>query len=144
MRRRDGSAAGSLGFSQVDEPASSRANSPGSEIATNVVTSHTTTVAATQDASPWMASPSVNAEAKPNATSVKASAAPPRNSDAYPCGNFKINKDRIDCATENTTTATMNPDTDTETPGTTHAAISSPIAHDPRSATVRSRIRIMT
>src|SRR6478736_2196920 len=71
---------------------------------------------------------------------VNARPAPPRSSDAYPWGNFKINSDRITCATENTTTPTMNPDTDNETPGTTHAATSSPIAHDPRSTTARSRI----
>src|SRR5258705_5191549 len=63
-----------------------------------------------------------------------------RSSDAYRWGNFKINSDRIAWDTENTTTATMNPDTDSETPGTTHAATSSPIAHDPRSTTARSRI----
>lgn len=43
-------------FGQV-ERASSRANSSGSEIAPTVVTSHTTTVAATQDAMPRMVSP---------------------------------------------------------------------------------------
>ena len=43
-------------FGQV-EPTSSRANSSGSEIAPTVVTSHTTTVVATQDAMPWMVSP---------------------------------------------------------------------------------------
>ena len=59
-------------------------------------------------------------------------------------GNFKINRDRIACATEKTTAATMNPDTDNETPGTTHAATSSPIAHDPSSTTARSRICLMT
>src|SRR5262245_43444525 len=34
----------------------------------------------------------------------------------------------------------MNPGTDNETPGTIHAATSSPIAHDARSATARNRI----
>src|SRR6266404_5069313 len=74
---------------------------------------------------------------------VNARPVPPRSSDAYPWGNFKINSDRIACATENTTTATMSPDNDNETPGTTHAATSSPIAHDPRSTTARSRICLM-
>ena len=74
---------------------------------------------------------------------VNARPVPPRSSDAYPWGNFKINRDTIACAIENTTTATMNPDNDNETPGTTHAATSSPIAHDPRSTTARSRICLM-
>ena len=39
------------------EPASSRANSSGSEIAPTVVTSHTKTVVANQDAMPRMVSP---------------------------------------------------------------------------------------
>src|SRR5947209_18990306 len=39
--------------------------------------------------------------------------------------------------------ATTNPDNDNETPGTTHAATSSPIAHDPKSTTARSRICVM-
>src|ERR1700682_2365493 len=71
---------------------------------------------------------------------VNARPVPPRSSDAYPWGNFKINTDRIACATENTTTATMSPDNDNETPGTTPAATRSPIAHDPRSTAARSTI----
>src|ERR1700692_3748040 len=74
---------------------------------------------------------------------VNARPVPPRSSDAYPWGHFKIHSDTIACATDNTTTATMNPDNDNETPGTTHAATSSPIAHDPRSTTARSRICLM-
>src|SRR6185437_7326102 len=37
----------------------------------------------------------------------------------------------------------MNPGTDNETPGTIRAATSSPIAHDARSTTARSRICLM-
>ena len=122
------------------EPAASRTSASGSEIAPTVVTSHTTIVAANQDATPRMLSPWVNSEARLSATRVNARPVPPRSSDAYARGNFKINSDRIACATENNTTATMNPDGDTETPGTTQAATSSPIAHDVRSTTARTRV----
>jgi hypothetical protein len=90
-----------------------------------------------------MVSPCVHTEARLNATMVNTRPVPPSTSAAYSRGNFKINTDRSACAAENTTTATMNPDTDNETPGTTHAATSSPIAHDPRSTTARSRICLM-
>jgi hypothetical protein len=108
-----------------------------------VVTSHTTSVVATQDAMPRTVSPCVTAVARINAKTVNARPLPPRRSDAYPWGNFKHNKDSAACATENTTTATMNPDTDNETPGITHPATSSPIAHDPSSRTARNRICLM-
>src|SRR5882757_6925096 len=108
-----------------------------------VVTSHTTSVVATQDAMPRTVSPCVTAVASINAKTVNARPVPPRGSDAYPCGNFKHLTDSDAGTTENTTTATMNPDTDNETPGITHAATSSPIAHDPRSRTARIRICLM-
>jgi hypothetical protein len=109
-------------------------------IAPIVVTSHTTTVVANQDAMPSIVSPCVNTDARINATIVNTKPVPPRSSDAYRWGSFKIDKDSIDCVTANTTTATMNPGTDNETLGTIHAATSSPIAHDARSKTARSRI----
>src|SRR6185503_13813611 len=121
------------------EPTPSLMRSSGSVIAPIVVTSHTTTVVANQDATPPIVSPCVNTDARINATIVNAKPVPPRSTDAYRWGNFKIGKDRIACVTANTTTATMNPDTDNETPGTIHAATSSPIAHDARSTTARSR-----
>jgi hypothetical protein len=37
----------------------------------------------------------------------------------------------------------MNPDTDSETPETTHVATSNPIAYDPTSATACGRICVM-
>src|ERR1700757_1527610 len=129
-------------FGQV-KPTALRGNRSVSEIAPIVVTSHTTTVVAAQDAMPLMVSPRVNSAARNSATRVNARPVPPRSSDAYPWGSFKQNSDRIACATENNTTATMNPDTDTETPGTTQAAPSNPIAHDPRSTSARSRICLM-
>jgi hypothetical protein len=115
-------------------------SSSGSVIAPIVVTSHTTTVVASQDAMPSIVSPCVNTDARINATIVNANPVPPRSSDAYRWGSFKIDKDSIASVTANTTTATMNPGTDNETLGTTHAATSSPIAHDARSKTARSRI----
>src|SRR3984885_6163230 len=136
----DGSTAHRLGQAG---PAPWRPNSSGSETAPIVVRSHTTSVGATQDAMPRTVSPCVTAVARINAKTVNARPVPPRSSDAYPWGNFKINKDSVACATANTTTATMNPDTDNETPGITHAATSSPIAHDPRSRTARNRICLM-
>ena len=78
-----------------------------------------------------MVSPCVHTEARLNASMVNTRPVPPSISAAYSRGNFKMIRDRSACAAENTTTATMNPDTDNETPGTTHAATSSPIAHDP-------------
>ena len=130
-------------FGQV-EPAPSRMSSSGSVIAPIVVTSHTTTVVASQDAMPSIVSPCVNADARINATIVNAKPVPPRSSDAYRWGNFKIDTDRIASVTANTATATMNPGTDNETLGTIHAATDSPIAHDARSTNVRSRSRLLT
>src|ERR1700722_20218316 len=124
-------------------PAPWRPNPSGSETAPMVVTSHTTSVVATQDAMPRTVNPCVTPVARISAKTVNARPVPPRSSDAYPWGNFKINKDSVACATANTTTATMNPDTDNETPGITHAATSSPIDHDPRSRTARNRICLM-
>jgi hypothetical protein len=121
----------------------SPANTSGSEIAPIVVTSHTTSVVANQEGKPSMVSPCVDAAARPNARMVTARPLPPRSNDAYPWGNFKINNDRIRCAAENTRTATMNPDADIDTRGTTHAATNSPIANDPRSTTARARFRLM-
>src|ERR1700744_2626789 len=118
-------------------------NNSGRETAPIVVTSHTTRVVATQDAMPRRVSPCVTAVARINAKTVNARPVPPRSSDAYPWGNFKINNDSTACATENTPTATMDPDTDNEPPGTTLAATSSPVAHDPRSRTARNRICLM-
>src|SRR6202000_3051308 len=127
-----GSKRGSRLFGQAG-PAPWRPNSSGSETAPIVVTSHTTSVAATQDAMPRTVSPCVTAVARINAKTVNARPLPPRSSDAYPWGNFKHNKDSAACPTENTTTPTTNPDADNETPGITHAATNSPIAHHARS-----------
>src|SRR5690242_1523004 len=87
-----------------------------------------------------MVSPCVNTEARLNATTVNTRPVPPNSSAAYSRGNFKINRDSIACAAENTATATMNPGTDNETPGTTQAATSSPMAHAPSNTTARTRI----
>jgi hypothetical protein len=125
-------------FGQV-EPAPSRMSNSGSVIAPIVVTSHTTTVVASQDSMPSIMSPCVKIDARINAMIVNAKPVPPRSSDAYRWGNFTIDKDRIACVTANTTTATMKPSTDDETPGTIHAATRSPVAHDARSKTARSR-----
>src|SRR5689334_5000916 len=94
----------------------------GSVIAPIVVTSHTTTVVASQDAMPTMVSPCVNTDARINATIVNAKPVPPRSSDAYRLSNFKIDRDSIACVTANTATATLNPATDNETLGTIQAA----------------------
>src|SRR4051794_34260031 len=115
----------------------------GSVIAPIVVMSHTTKVVASQDAMPSILSPWVNVDARINAPIVNAKPVPPRRSDAYRWGNFKIDRDRIACVTANATTAAMNPGIDNETPGTIHAATSSPIAHDARSTTARNRIPLM-
>src|SRR5947209_15764228 len=119
-------------------------SSSGKVIAPIVVTSHTTTVVANQDAVPSIVSPCVNTDARINATIVNAKPVPPRSSDAYPWGNFKIDKDRIACVTTNTDTAKMKHGTDNETPGTIQPATSSPIAHDARSTNPRSRICLVT
>jgi len=100
-------------------------------------------VVASQGAMPSIVSPCVNADARANATIVNARPVPPRSSDEYRWGNFKIDKAKIACVTANTTTATMNPGPDNDTPGMTHAAASSPSAHDARNTTVRSRIRFI-
>jgi len=125
------------------EPARSRMSNSGSVIAPIVVTSHTTTAVASQDSMPSIVSPCVKIDARINAMIVNAKPAPPKSSDAYRWGNFKIDKDRIACVTANSTTATKKPGTDDETPGTIHAATKSPIAHDARSKTARSRICLM-
>ena len=67
-------------------------SSSGSVIAPIVVTSHTTTVVASQDAVPSIVSPCVNTDARINATIVNAKPVPPRSSDAYRWGNFKIDR----------------------------------------------------
>ena len=56
---------------------------------------------------------------------------------------LKMNGDRIACAMENTTTATTNPDSVTDTPGISHAATSNPTADDARNTATRSRSRTM-
>jgi hypothetical protein len=115
----------------------------GSVIAPIVVASHTTTVVASQDSMPTIVSPCVRIDARINAMIVNAKPVPPKSSDAYRWGNFKIDEDRIACVTANTTTATKKPGTDDETPGTSHAATKSPVAHDAGSKTARSRICLM-
>src|SRR6201996_4471489 len=90
-----------------------------------------------------MVTPCVSAVARINAKTVNAKPVPPRSNDAYPCGNFKSTNDSRACAAEKVTTATTNPDTDNETPGTTCAATSSPIAHAPSSRTARNTICLM-
>lgn len=64
---------------------------------------------------------------------------PPSSRDAYARGNLKINSDNVAWAAENNTTATTNPDADTDTPGTTQTATSSPVAHEANSTTTRSK-----
>jgi hypothetical protein len=128
-------------FGQV-EPAPSRMSSSGGVIAPIVVMSHTTTVVASQDAMPSIVSPRASIDARIKATIDNAKPVPPRSSGTYQWGNFKIDNDRIACVTANTTTATINPGTDNATPGTIPAATSSPIAHDARSTTARTKIRL--
>ena len=84
-----------------------------------------------------MVNPWVRTEARTNATSVDTRPIPPRNADAYRLASFKMNGERIACATANTTTATINPETDNDIPGTSHAATSSPIAEDPKKTAAR-------
>ena len=117
--------------------------SNGSTSVAAAVTTHTSTVAATHDPSPRMLSPWVSTEARIIATSVETNPIPPKNADAYRLAILKMNGDRMACATENTTTATTNPDTVTETPGISNAATSNPIADDARNTTPRSRSRTM-
>ena len=50
---------------------------------------------------------------------------------------LRKNGDRIACATVKMTTAVMNPDALTDTPGISHAAANNPIAEDPRKIAVR-------
>ena len=50
---------------------------------------------------------------------------------------LRKNGDRIACATVKMTTAMMNPDALTDTPGISHAAANNPIAEDPRKIAVR-------
>jgi hypothetical protein len=128
-------------FGQV-EPRASRLSNSGSVTAPIVVVSHGTTVVASQGAMPSILSPSVNIDANIKAPIVTAKPVPPRSRDTYRWGNVKIGKDKIACVTANTNTATTNPVADMETPGTIHPATSSPIAHDARSTTARSDVRL--
>ena len=68
---------------------------------------------------------------------------PPRNADAYRLAILRMKGDRIACASANNTTATMKPEADTDTPGTSQAATRSPIAADPTKIAARSRSRTM-
>jgi hypothetical protein len=85
---------------------------------------------ASQHAVPSKVIPRINIDARIKASIVNAMPVPPRSSDAYRWGNFKITGTGSPALTRTTITATMNPGTDNETQGTIHPATSSPIAHD--------------
>jgi hypothetical protein len=68
---------------------------------------------------------------------------PPRNAAAYRLAILRMNGDRIACASANSTTATMKPFAETDTPGTSQAAASSPRAADPRKIAARNRSSTM-
>jgi hypothetical protein len=114
----------------------------GSSRVATAVTSHTTIVANTQEPIPRMDTPWVSTDARISAARVDTSPIPPRNAEAYLLAIFRKNGDRIAWATAKSTTAVMNPEADTRTPGTNHAATSSPIAELPRKTAVRKRKRI--
>jgi hypothetical protein len=114
----------------------------GNVIAPIVVINHTTSVVANQDAVPSIASPRAGIEARIKAMSVNAKPVPPRSSGTYQRGNFRMDNDKIDCVTANTTTATTKPGADNVTPGTIPPATSSPIDHEARSTTARTKIRL--
>ena len=62
----------------------------GSSRVATAVTSHTTTVAATQEPMPRMLSPLVSSVARINAASVDTRPMPPRNADAYRLGGYQL------------------------------------------------------
>ena len=89
-----------------------------------------------------MLSPVDSSDASSSATKVDTNPMPPRKADAYRLAILRKNGDRIAWATVKITTAVMNPSADSETPGTSQAATSNPIAADPRNTATRRRKRI--